>query len=117
LWQELGKPSQSLGQPSNRNMGPLGSAPSACIDFAGATCVYWKGNGSNLGEGYWGGAKWVGPFNRGMGPLGSAPFAVINPNNGTVYVFWTGTDGNLWLPTSAKLRLQPFPPTHRQSNM
>src|SRR5690349_3486948 len=98
-------------------MGPLGSAPSACIDFAGGPTFTGRATVAISGEGYWDGAKWVGPFNRGMGPLGSAPFAVINPNNGTVYVFWTGTNGNLWLPTSAKLRLQPFPPTHRQSNM
>ena len=97
LWEAQGKANGGLAAGVNRGMGPLGSAPAAGVDDSGNTYVYWKGADGNLWDGYWNGAKWVGPYNRGMGQLGSQPAVAITPSTTALtWVFWKGTDGNLW---------------------
>jgi hypothetical protein len=98
LWEAQGAAVSNLTGPTDRRMGPLGSAPAVGVDGSnGYTYVYWVGAGpsSDLWEAYWNGSSWVGPFNRGMGPLGSEPSVAVS-RNGTAYVFWEGTNGELY---------------------
>ncbi len=97
LWEAQGAAVSSLSGPTDRGMGPLGSAPAVGVDSNGYTYVYWEGAGPSydLWEAYWNGSSWVGPYNRGMGPLGSAPTVAVT-RSGTAYVFWEGTNGDLY---------------------
>jgi hypothetical protein len=97
LWQAQGAAVSGLSGPTDRGMGPLGSAPAVGVNSNGYTYVYWEGTGPayDLWEAYWNGSSWVGPFNRGMGPLGSAPTVAVT-RSGTAYVFWKGQNGDLW---------------------
>jgi hypothetical protein len=98
LWEAQGAAVSSLTGPTDRGMGPLGSPPAVGIDDSnGYTYVYWEGGGPSydLYEAYWNGSSWVGPFNRGMGALGSEPSVAVS-SNGTAYVFWEGTNGDLY---------------------
>jgi hypothetical protein len=98
LWEAQGAAVSSLAGPTDRKMNPLGSPPTVGInDSNGYTYVYWVGTGPdyNLYEAYWNGSSWVGPVNQHMGPLGSEP-AVAVSRSGTAYVFWEGTNGDLY---------------------
>jgi hypothetical protein len=90
LYQAQGPANAGLSGPTDRGMGPLGSAPAVAVGANGYTYVYWEGTGPqyDLWEAYWNGSKWVGPYNRGMGPLDSAPSVAIHGS--TAYVFWRG---------------------------
>jgi Lysozyme like domain len=87
------------------NSAPSGTPSSPAADpgstdgpAMAAAYAFWSGTGSSADlEEAQGAAvsSLSGPFNRGMGPLGSAP-AVGVDGNGHTYVYWKGTDGDLW---------------------
>jgi len=77
--------------------GTLGSGPAAGIDGSGHIAVYWEGLGNmHLWKAYWNGGSWSGPGEQIAATLGAGgPWVAVTPG-GTAYVFWEGTDGNIW---------------------
>jgi hypothetical protein len=87
----------------------LNRSPAAAVDPNGNRYVFWKNTGGGLEETWynassasWSSAATVDNSDGGgLGPLGSAPSVAISPteHDGTnyyQYVFWEGTDQNLW---------------------
>jgi hypothetical protein len=90
----------SWNGPENLGMGPLGSEPTVGVDANGNQFVFWEGTQGNLWEALYNGT-WNGPSDLGDGPLGSSPTVAVSPiyssgGYGYQFVFWRGTDGNLW---------------------
>jgi hypothetical protein len=81
-----GTPSSPAAHPGSTDGPPMAAA-----------YAFWQSTGSADLEEAQGAAvsSLSGPGNRGMGPLGSAP-AVGVDGNGHTYVYWKGTDGDLW---------------------
>jgi beta-N-acetylhexosaminidase len=69
---------------------------SVAVSSTAAAQVFWTGAARNLyqGQGLANGAL-QGPNAVGMGPLASTPAAGVDAN-GATYVYWKGTDNNLW---------------------
>jgi hypothetical protein len=71
------------------------------VAAGGAQYVFWRDADNNLLKAWWEGTGWDGTrwtppqFLPGMGPLGSKPTAGVD-SHGNQYVFWKGTDNNLW---------------------
>jgi len=91
--------------PIDLGKGPLGSAPTAAGDTAGAVDVFWKTPGGNLEEtfssdpsssGSWDAPQEITAGGKGMGPLGSSPSVAADAATGDQYVFWKGPGGPLY---------------------
>ncbi len=80
--------------------GELGSGPAVAVHPGGEVDAFWKGLNGRLTE-VWcsdrcgDGGQWHGPLMLGGGTLGSTP-AVAADAAGNQYVFWEGTDRDLW---------------------
>jgi hypothetical protein len=87
--------------PIDLHDGPLGSEPTVGVDANGNQFVFWEGTNGGLWEAYYNGS-WNGPILvPNMGPLGSSPTVAVSPihssgGHGYQYVFWEGTNGDLW---------------------
>jgi hypothetical protein len=75
--------------------GSLVSAPSATVSSSGVVDVFFEGADLNLWHRWLSAGTWYGPQSLGMGPLGGPPNAV-GQSNGSVDVFWKGTNNQLY---------------------
>jgi pseudomonalisin len=93
--------SQWMGPIMRLSAFPMNSPPSAVLNKNGEVFAFFKGPDNNLWEAQGGageemvGAEFSNVSDLGMGPLGSNPSAGID-GNGATYVYWEGTDRNLW---------------------
>jgi hypothetical protein len=87
--------------PKDLGYGPLGSAPTVGVDSSGNEYVFWESANAvpadrGLEEAEWNGSSWGSAHAiSGMGPLGSSPTVAVAAD-GDQYVFWEGTNGDLW---------------------
>lgn len=95
LW-VIRRSGQSWGQPVDRGMGKLGSAPAVTGLPSGLVDVFWAAS-SHKGvwhSTYMPGSGWS-KATELSGALSAGPVAVSVPGKGAD-VFWKGTDGKLW---------------------
>jgi hypothetical protein len=76
------------------------NGPAAGVDGNGNTYTFWENTSGGLEEAFYNGSSWQGPNaikvnGNGMGPLGSEPTVAV-ASNGDQYVFWEGTNQDLY---------------------
>jgi hypothetical protein len=76
------------------------NGPAAGVDGDGNSYTFWENTSGGLEEAFYNGSSWQGPNaikvnGNGMGPLGSEPTVAVS-SNGDQYVFWEGTNQDLY---------------------
>lgn len=74
---------------------PVGRPIAVVARAPGTEDVYWRGADGYLDENAESGGHWGGPTRTSIGGLASSPAAAIG-SHGYDYVFWEGTDRQLW---------------------